>query len=244
MNITLCGIKLNEIYCFEDVIEQIIGYSNGCKYLVTPNLHILSNAYMEKDYADALNNSTISLVDGFPLQLLIRKKYGLKLPRLAGSELTLLLVKKILENKTHIKFSIIGTTLQVHEDIIIKYPDLKEKFVGGISPMIEYPINRHQVDEIVSYINENRPNVVFLSLSTPKQEILAYELSQKINYPVWILCVGAGVDFITGFQKRAPKIFQRLNLEWFYRILTNRKLIKRYVLDFIFLIKIIIYGSY
>jgi exopolysaccharide biosynthesis WecB/TagA/CpsF family protein len=41
--------------------------------------------------------------------------------------------------------------------------------------------------------------------------------------PDWILCVGASIDFIVGEQKRAPKIFTRLGLEWFYRLVKNPK---------------------
>ena len=71
-----------------------------------------------------------------------------------------------------------------------------------------------------------------MCLGHPKQELLAKELK---NYdwagarPDWIMCVGATIEFLTGEQKRAPKAFQVLGLEWIFRLLTNpRKFFNRY----------------
>ena len=41
--------------------------------------------------------------------------------------------------------------------------------------------------------------------------------------PDWVLCIGASIDFLIGDQKRAPKIFTNLGLEWFYRLISNPK---------------------
>jgi N-acetylglucosaminyldiphosphoundecaprenol N-acetyl-beta-D-mannosaminyltransferase len=44
------------------------------------------------------------------------------------------------------------------------------------------------------------------------------------------MCVGATIDFLAGDQKRAPKIFQVIGLEWFFRLLTNpKKFFSRYL---------------
>jgi exopolysaccharide biosynthesis WecB/TagA/CpsF family protein len=74
---------------------------------------------------------------------------------------------------------------------------------------------------------------VLLCLGHSKQELLAKELK---NYdwagsrPDWIMCVGATIDFLTGEQKRAPKAFQKIGLEWFYRLVTNpKKFTQRYL---------------
>ena len=94
--------------------------------------------------------------------------------------------------------------------------------------------------ELVQY---NALSIVLLCLGHPKQELLANELR---NYdwagsrPDWIMCVGATIDFLTGQQNRAPKIFQKVGLEWFYRLVTNpSKFSERYLKAIIPSIKLI-----
>ena len=77
-----------------------------------------------------------------------------------------------------------------------------------------------------------RVDLYFLCLSFPKQEIFAHDLKRRGRARGVALCVGAGIDFLTGHQKRAPQIWRRLSLEWLYRLLSQpRRLWKRYLVD-------------
>jgi len=84
---------------------------------------------------------------------------------------------------------------------------------------------------------------LFTQLNKDIRIVLASELK---NYdwagsrPDWIMCVGATIDFLTGQQNRAPKIFQKVGLEWFYRLITNpSKFSERYLKAIIPSIKLI-----
>ena len=102
-----------------------------------------------------------------------------------------------------------------------------------------YDIRR--LRELVQY---NALSIVLLCLGHPKQELLAKELK---NYdwagsrPDWIMCVGATIDFLTGEQKRAPRFFQKIGLEWLFRLITNpNKFMQRYLNAVIPSLKLII----
>ncbi len=71
---------------------------------------------------------------------------------------------------------------------------------------------------------------VFLGMGSPKQEIVAYELS-KLMPDTKFICVGNFFNIYLNYQKRAPFIFRKLQLEWFFRLLREpKRLSKRYVL--------------
>ena len=81
---------------------------------------------------------------------------------------------------------------------------------------------------IAQTINETKANIVWIGLSTPKQEIFAANLSKytKVDF---ICCVGAAFDFHIGNVKQAPSWIQKIGMEWFFRLLMEpKRLWKRY----------------
>jgi exopolysaccharide biosynthesis WecB/TagA/CpsF family protein len=75
-------------------------------------------------------------------------------------------------------------------------------------------------------------DVLLACVSFPKQELFAHALRAEGRRTGVTLCVGASVDFLTGRQQRAPRIFQRLSLEWLHRLLSQpRRMFRRYVLE-------------
>ena len=83
-------------------------------------------------------------------------------------------------------------------------------------------------EEIVAQINQSGADFLMVCLGAPKQEKWIYKHRDKLNVK---LCIGAGgsLDVIAGNVKRAPKIFIKLNLEWFYRFCKQPSRIGRFV---------------
>jgi N-acetylglucosaminyldiphosphoundecaprenol N-acetyl-beta-D-mannosaminyltransferase len=83
--------------------------------------------------------------------------------------------------------------------------------------------------ELVSKVSESKAQVVWIGLSTPKQEKFAFELSKRVNVK-FIITVGAAFDFHTGRLAQAPKWIQQAGMEWFFRLGKEpRRLWKRYI---------------
>lgn len=75
-------------------------------------------------------------------------------------------------------------------------------------------------------------DLLLLCLSFPKQEIFARDLKARGTARGTALCIGAAIDFLTGQQTRAPRIFRRTGMEWLYRLLSQPgRLWKRYLVD-------------
>lgn len=84
--------------------------------------------------------------------------------------------------------------------------------------------------EFISHINMSKPDVLLIALGQPKQELWYAKHKTQLSVPV-IVIVGGFIDFFSGYKKRAPKIFQSLGLEWFFRLLQEpRRLWRRYLL--------------
>jgi N-acetylglucosaminyldiphosphoundecaprenol N-acetyl-beta-D-mannosaminyltransferase len=77
-------------------------------------------------------------------------------------------------------------------------------------------------------INAARPHIVWVGLSTPKQERWMAEHLGRIDAPVMV-GVGAAFDFLAGTKRQAPEWMQRHALEWLFRLCSEpRRLWRRY----------------
>jgi len=99
--------------------------------------------------------------------------------------------------------------------------------VGCYSP----PFRKMEEDELASLgkeISDSGCDVLWIGLSTPKQELFALSLLPHLEVH-FIVCVGAAFDFYSGNLQKAPGWITRAGLEWLYRLLKEpKRLWKRY----------------
>jgi N-acetylglucosaminyldiphosphoundecaprenol N-acetyl-beta-D-mannosaminyltransferase len=109
---------------------------------------------------------------------------------------------------------------------------LRERFpginiVGGYSPPFR-AVTDEEDAEIVANINATQPDIVFVGLSTPKQERWMFAHTERI--PAVLLGVGAAFDFHAGNLAQAPSWMQERGLEWLFRLIKEpRRLARRYL---------------
>jgi N-acetylglucosaminyldiphosphoundecaprenol N-acetyl-beta-D-mannosaminyltransferase len=101
------------------------------------------------------------------------------------------------------------------------------KVVGCMSPPFR-PLTVEEDDAVVERINRAGPDIVWVGLSTPKQERWMASHLDRLSATV-VLGVGAAFDIHAGLLPQAPQWMQRMGLEWFYRLLREpRRLWRRY----------------
>ncbi len=104
--------------------------------------------------------------------------------------------------------------------------------VGAYSPSYGFENKQEENERIYQMVNDSGANVVLVGVGCPKQEkwVEAHK-AQMHNVDIW-MALGATIDFEAGNVKRAPLIWRKLCLEWFYRFLQEpRRLFKRYFVD-------------
>ncbi|GFN32676.1 WecB/TagA/CpsF family glycosyltransferase [Paenibacillus xylaniclasticus] len=92
--------------------------------------------------------------------------------------------------------------------------------------------------EVVAAIREAKPDILFVARSATTQEPWIARYKHELNVPL-VMGVGGSFDIIAGKLKRAPKLFQKLRLEWFYRLLQEPSRYKRMLVLPKFVIKVI-----
>lgn len=207
----------------EAVNYALLKIKNGDKfYVVTPNAEIAYDTITNEELSKTINNASLILPDG--IGVVIASKI-LKTPlkqKVAGVEFAENIVKTMANE--NMRLFILGGASDVAKKAC---ENLQEKYLG--LKIAGYRDGFYEDEnEIINIINESQADVVFVCLGCPKQEKFIEKHLMSLN--VSMMCgIGGSVDVFAGTVKRAPKIFVKLGLEWFYRLLCQPSRIKRMV---------------
>ena len=221
--INLGSIKVDNLSQDETILEikRNLLKTVSPHILVTPNAGHLKSINTVKEISEIYSSADLSLIDGWPIAVAAKNASGKKVQRVTGSDLLPRLFSGLNQN---IRIGIIGGSneTKIRQVLEEKYPNLNIQIIETS----QWSNSIYDVRRLRDLVQHNALSIVLLCLGHPKQELLARELK---NYdwagsrPDWIMCMGATIDFLTGDQKRAPKIFQVIGLEWFFRLITNPK---------------------
>jgi N-acetylglucosaminyldiphosphoundecaprenol N-acetyl-beta-D-mannosaminyltransferase len=211
-----------------DSILQMIAIairSNKTKIVVTPNLdHVVRN-YRDDAQRDIYRKAWLSINDSgvIPLLALLQKvKIGHINP---GSDLTRVIFNSgLLEDS---KVAVVGGETKDIKCVMDSYGITK---FSHYNPAMGFINDEEATQQCAKYVIAQSANITFLCVGSPQQEKLAEVISTNSTNSGLLVCVGASLEFLSGKQKRAPKIFRKLRLEWFHRLIQNpRRLAVRYL---------------
>lgn len=114
-------------------------------------------------------------------------------------------------------------------EIKIRYPKIK---IVNALPSKFRSLSLEEKSNLIKIIEISKPNIIFVGLGSPLQEIFTYELihkNPKLFLPVTIITVGASFDFISKIKPEAPVLIQKIGFEWLFRFYHEpKRLWKRY----------------
>lgn len=198
-------------------------------YVVTPNVaHIvqLHEAADKADFAPSYHGANMSLCDSRVLSILARS-HGLDLPVVPGSDLTVRLLHEVVRPKD--KIAIIGGVDLLVADLMRLFPEVE--FVH-FNPPMELRRNAEARQKAADFIASAQARFALIAVGAPQQEMIAAAVLSHFGATGTALCIGASLDFITGRQRRAPRLMQRLSLEWAYRLVSDpKRLWRRYLVE-------------
>jgi len=216
----ILGVRIDN-FNLKQVLEKIEGFlADGQQhFIVLPYAEFLVKAQEDEAFKKKLNQADLCLAEGFGV---ILGSYFLGQPiqgRIIGVELVEAIVKKFGLNH-HIFF--FGAKEGVAREAAAK---LERKFNGV--KFIETLNGFISDNEAIIKINEAKPEILLVGLGMPKQEKWLAENLLKIPSVKVAAGVGGAFDFISGRVRRAPRIFQKLGLEWLWRLMIQPGRIKR-----------------
>ncbi|MCM0649271.1 WecB/TagA/CpsF family glycosyltransferase [Clostridium swellfunianum] len=215
--VNVLGVSFNKITMKEtvEIIESEIKSSRINPYhIVTGNPEIVLNYKEDKMLNNLINEADLITPDGIGIILASKWKRNSLPERVPGSDLLINILEKGSEEGW--SFYFLGTDEDTNkkavENIRAKYPKVI------ISGRHDGFFDKVKEENIIEEINKAKPDILVVALGAPRAEKWIYENKSRLNTKVAI-GVGGMLDVIAGKVKRAPLIWQKMNLEWLYRLL-------------------------
>lgn len=216
--VTLNGVKVHPFKSFTELLDYVLGRKG---ILVAINAEKILHATNET--RDIINRN-IGYCDGIGAVMAV-KKHGYKdAVKIPGCELWLKIIASLyMEGKS---FYLVGGKQEVIQNTVEK---LKKEFLGiSIANYRNgYIKTEEEKQNLIADIAEKKPDVVFVAMGSPKQELLMEEMAQQ--HAAIYQGLGGSFDVYTGNVKRAPKWWVDHNLEFAYRLVKQPSRIKRQI---------------
>lgn len=196
----------------------------------TINAFSYDNARKDVLFSEALQKGDVLIPDGISIVKACRFLNAKSQPkeRIAGWDLFVYEMEKL--NRVGGKVMFLGSSDAVlnliRHRVAEKYPKIE---VDTYSPPYKPVFSDEDNEAMISAINHSNPDLLWIGMTAPKQEKWAYTHLDRLDVHCHIGTIGAVFDFFAGTVKRAPERWQRVGLEWLYRLLSEpRRMWRRY----------------
>jgi N-acetylglucosaminyldiphosphoundecaprenol N-acetyl-beta-D-mannosaminyltransferase len=199
-------------------------------YVCVTSVHGVMESQRDEDLRRIHNEAGLVTPDGMPLVWVSRLRGFHHVERVYGPDLLLALCRHSI--RTGYRHFFYGGRPGVPERLVAnlrrRFPGLR--VAGTYAPPFR-PLTPEEDKRIVRIVNDANPDIVWVGLSTPKQERWMAAHVGRVRAPV-LIGVGAAFDFHAGLKKQAPPWMRRSGLEWSFRLLMEpRRLWSRYLVN-------------
>ena len=230
-HIEIFGVKIHNI-TFQYAVREIESYlkGEGLKVIYTPNPEIVMGAKEDESLKNLLNRGDLITADGIGLIYAAKiKKKPLK-ERVTGYDLSLKLLD--LANENGLALYLLGgkegVAKKAAENIKKDYPNIRIAgyhhgyFKGSHNDKPGHEEERKIIEEI----NSSNPDIIFVGLGFPKQEIWIDSNRDNVKGKL-IIGNGGVMDILSGNLSPTPDFIRKLGFEWLHRLLREPSRIKR-----------------
>lgn len=223
------GVRVDAVQ-IPDVISRMsewIEKGESGKYIAVTGMHGVMEAQQSPPFKEILNSASLVVADGMPLVWVGNFQRFAMPRRVYGPELMEAFCQETGGSYRHFFYGgAPGVADQLGEV-------LKRRFgirvVGAYCPPFRR-LNPEEERTVIDVLRTTRPDVLWVGLSTPKQESWMAEYRERVGVPV-LVGVGAAFDFFTGRTRQAPRWMREHGLEWLFRLATEpRRLWRRYII--------------
>ena len=224
----ILGVGVNSINLDDAVatIEHWIG-ERSQNYVCVTGVHGVMESRRNETLRLIHNRAGLVTPDGMPLVWLSRLLGKRGTARVYGPDLMrkMTAVSSLRGYRQFYYGGAEGVAETLKQSLLISHPELQ--VVGTLCPPFR-ALTPEEDQAVVDAINAARPDIVWVGLSTPKQEFWMASHLGRVKAPVMV-GVGAAFDFLAGTKRQAPLWMQRNGLEWLYRLCSEpRRLWRRY----------------
>jgi len=220
---------ISQAECVRYVLDELDSGRGG--WLVTPNLDHVLRHERDREFREMYQEATLRVVDGQVLVWALALQRTPVPERVAGSDL----ISRLSEGAAARRRSVFllggnpGTAKRAAEVLQSRYPGLV--VAGTDCPPMGFDKDPLAMARLSRKIHHAEPDIVFVALGSPKQELVIRHLRHD-RPEAWWLGVGISFSFLCGEVKRAPRWMRRAGLEWLHRVWQEPvRLFRRYFVD-------------
>jgi len=218
-----------DTFSFEDAVDYIVD-NHG--QVITINPEMIECANKDCRFKSIINCAEMVVPDGIGIQLGL-KILGKNVKRIPGIDFGKALL--IRANNLNKSVAFVGAKSEVIENAV---RNIKSE-LPNLNIVYQHDGYFSDSTDIMKELQEKRPDFVLVALGSPKQEFFISELKSVLPDAVMI-GLGGSFDVWAGMVKRAPKLFQKLGIEWLYRTISQPERIKRIIPTLpIFMLKVV-----
>ncbi len=213
-----------------EIIDYLTGPApdHGPRLLCTLNLDHVVNLRRNAAFRKAYDKAHIVTVDGAPVYLYLRAVGAAPREKVTGSDLLGPLLERMTPNNSSPAFMVSDarTAERLARYLMSRGFDRAEERV--IVPSFGFEKDPAQTTEICDIVRSVQATHLFVCVGSPKSEIWFFNNGARLGN-VYGLCLGSSPNFFVGTQRRAPRLFQKVGMEWVWRVASEpRRLASRY----------------
>jgi N-acetylglucosaminyldiphosphoundecaprenol N-acetyl-beta-D-mannosaminyltransferase len=226
--VNILGVGVSAVN-MQQALDRIDGWveTGERRYVCVCPVHSIMECRRSEEVRRIFNSAGMVTPDGMPLVWIARWSGHPHVGRVYGPDLML----AALGGRPHRHLFYgggPGVARRLADRMKQRFPDVE---VAGVLEPPFAPLDELCTPEAAKEINASRPDVVWVGMSSPKQDRWMARMRPLLDAPV-LIAVGAAFDFHTGTVRQAPGWMQRSGLEWLFRLATEpRRLWRRYLID-------------
>jgi N-acetylglucosaminyldiphosphoundecaprenol N-acetyl-beta-D-mannosaminyltransferase len=241
----ILGVRVDRVSQLQalDTIDQLIALRRAsdntlpCQQTVTVNTEFVMAAQKNSEFRQTINSAALTVADGIGVVWATRF-VGLPTPsRITGTDIVVALAKRCAQNGY--RLYLLGAAPGVAEKTGVKLQAL----APGLQIAGSYAGSPSLAEEvaIIERIHAANADILCVAYGAPAQELWIYRNLSRLPAAV-AMGVGGAYDFLSGRQRRAPRIMQRFGLEWLYRLYREPWRWKRMLAIPHFIIRVLVRG--
>ena len=210
------------------IVEAVANHTKG--YVCATGVHGIMEAQRDRSLRKIFSQALLVVPDGMPTVWMGHLQGLRQMRRVFGPEFMLaVFAHSKLEACSHFLYGgAVGVAQELESCLRRRFP--RANIVGTYTPPFR-PLTSGESAELRDTIAQVRPDIIWVGLSTPKQERFMAEYLSRLSTTLMI-GVGAAFDFHTGRLKDSPQWVKRLGLQWTHRLMQEpSRLWKRYLVN-------------
>lgn len=199
-------------------------------YVCVTGVHGVMEAQSDPELLSTMSRAVLNVPDGMPLTWVGRIQGFAEMDRVFGPDFMMALCRVAAQQgyRVFLYGGKPGVAEELRTALVRGVPDLQ--IVGTYTPPFG-PLNQQQEEDVLTRIYRARPHIVWVGISTPRQERFMAQYFERLQVPLMV-GVGAAFDFHTGRIRDCAPWIKRAGLQWVHRMMQEpRRLWRRYLIN-------------